>query len=88
MNVPLKILLINSPRPILILLIIILLDSNFLPILRNALHPRHMPQARPALIRLRNSTLLRRLIDLDARRPGSIPRGWRCPSAGLQVKRV
>jgi len=65
MNIPLKLPLPNSPHPKLILLIIILLHSNPLPILRHALHPRHMPQARSATIRLRDSAFLGRFVDID-----------------------
>ena len=65
MDVPLEIPLINSSGTILILLVIILYNSNLLPIPRNALHPRHVPQSRAALIRLRDGAFLRRLVDLD-----------------------
>lgn len=71
-DIPLEIIFLNSPRPILILCVIIFLHSNLFSVLRHALHPSHVPQARPALVRLRDGAFLRRLVDLDSGFPSSI----------------
>lgn len=63
MDVILKLILINRPYTILVLMVMILLDSNLPPILRNTLRPSNMPQPRATLISLRNSPFLRRLVD-------------------------